>query len=289
MRAAISISGNVVRSRENAESDVPWWSFTKLVIDTAALKLVELGSLDLDSPLSGRPFTLRQLLQHEAGLPDYGRLASYHSAVQGVEEPWPADEIIARTVEAYPSWPPGTRWSYSNIGYYYIGQLIVEAARKGLDEALDTLALARAGVRRARLASSKADLETVQMGPASGNDPRWVLHGLLVGPIAEAATFLQRLLSGAILNESTLAEMLRVRPLPQFRNGLWNHPAYGLGIMGAWDGPKTPCGHSGEGPGSGIAVYGKVTDGDVSVTACWESPGTSRSAEMVALDMLERY
>jgi hypothetical protein len=59
--------------------------------------------------------------------------------------------------------------------------------------------------------------------------------------------------------------------------------------MGAWDGPKTPCGHSGEGPGSGIAVYGKVTDGDVSVAACWESPGTSRSAEMVALDMLERY
>jgi hypothetical protein len=85
-----------------------------------------------------------------------------------------------------------------------------------------------------------------------------------------------------------MTEMLKVRLLPQFRSELWKQPAYGLGIMGAWDGLRSPCGHSGEGPGSGIAVYGKVTDSGVSVAACWESPGTSRGAERAVLDMLEQ-
>lgn len=288
MRAAISIRGEDIRSGVNEGTNVPWWSFTKLVIATAALKLVELGSLDLDRMLSGRAFTLRQLLQHDAGLPDYGVLESYHAAVANGEVPWSADEVIVRTLEAYPAWPPGIRWAYSNIGYYYVGELIQGAAGKGLGEALDALALEPAKVRSTRLAVSKSDLEAVQMGCGDGYDPRWVLHGLLVGPIAEAARYLHSLLSGAILNEKMVGEMFKVHLLPQYRGELWGHPAYGLGMMGAWDGPGSPCGHSGEGPGSGIAVYGKVTDSQVSVAACWESPGSARVVEPVALEMLER-
>lgn len=288
MRTAISIQDERVRYRKDEDTAVPWWSFTKLVVATASLKLVEAGSLELDRPLFGRGYTLRQLLQHEAGLADYGWLESYHSAVASGGEPWPAPEIITRTFEAYPPWAPGTRWAYSNIGYYYVGELIVGAAGKSLGEALDVLALAPAGLRNVRQATSKPDLDNVHMGPGRGYDPRWVLHGLLVGSIAEAATFLHALLSGAVLNEITLAEMLKVHVLPQFRDNLWHHPAYGLGIMGAWNGIATPCGHSGEGPGSGIAVFGKVFDGEVCVAGCWESPGTSRGAEKVALELLER-
>lgn len=287
MRAAISVCGDALAWRDNEACDVPWWSFTKLVIATAAMKLVEQGFLDLDTPLSERSFTLRQLLQHEAGLPDYGWLKSYHSAVASGDEPWSAEEIISRTFEAYPQWAPGARWSYSNIGYYYAGQLISNVARMSLGDALDALALGPAKVRGVRLARSKADLETVQMGEGREYDPRWVLHGLLVGPIMEAAMFLRALLSGTILNEATLAEMLKVHILPQFRNELWDHPAYGLGIMGAWNGFKSACGHSGEGPGSGIAVYGKMMDAQVRVAGYWESPGTSRGAEKAALAMLE--
>jgi len=286
MRTGISIRGEAVTWRKDETADVPWWSFTKLVIATAALKLVELKSLDLDRSLRGRAFTLRQLLQHEAGLPDYGWLESYHSAVAQGDEPWSADEIISRTFEAHPAWQPATRWAYSNIGYYYVGELIAETAGQSLGEALETLALSPAGVSRPRLAASKADLDKVNMGDCREYDPRWVLHGLLVGPIEEAARFLQNLLLGTVLSQLILAEMLKARLLPQFRNGLWEHPAYGLGLMGAWDGPKSPCGHSGEGPGSGIAVYGKVTGSAVSVSACWESPGTSRGAEKVVLEML---
>jgi CubicO group peptidase (beta-lactamase class C family) len=61
MRTGISIRGGAVTWREDEITDVPWWSFTKLVVATAALKLVELELLDLDKPLPGRAFTLRQL------------------------------------------------------------------------------------------------------------------------------------------------------------------------------------------------------------------------------------
>ena len=286
MRAAHAIGPDGAHLREGELCDVPWWSFSKLVMATSALKLVELGGLDLNAPVAGHPYTLRQLLQHEAGLPDYGWLESYHSSVARGEVPWHPDEIIARTFEVHPPSQPGLRWAYSNIGYYYVGELVRAAVGKKLGEALRALVLAPAGLNRARLAASKADLDSVQMGDAQGYDPGWVLPGLLVGPIEEAATFLHNLLSGKILDKMTLAEMLQVHLLPQFRDEIWEHPAYGLGIMGAWNGPTSACGHSGEGPGSGIAVYGCLNDADVKVAAIWESPGTSRGVERLTLGML---
>ena len=64
-----------------ADPPVPWWSFTKTVLAAAALVLVDAGRLTLDTPLAGQRYTLRQLLQHRAGVPDYGSLADYHDAV----------------------------------------------------------------------------------------------------------------------------------------------------------------------------------------------------------------
>jgi len=47
---------------------VPWWSITKTCLSACVLVLVAGGRLDLDRPLPGRHFTLRQLLQHTSGL-----------------------------------------------------------------------------------------------------------------------------------------------------------------------------------------------------------------------------
>jgi CubicO group peptidase (beta-lactamase class C family) len=54
---------------------------------TAALQLVDRGNLDLDDQIDDHPCTLRQLLQHRAGVPNYGGLASYHDAVARGEKP----------------------------------------------------------------------------------------------------------------------------------------------------------------------------------------------------------
>ena len=60
---------------------VPWWSFTKTVLATTVLKLASEQRIDLDSLYPKRPFTIRQLLQHTAGVTDYGHLKSYQTAV----------------------------------------------------------------------------------------------------------------------------------------------------------------------------------------------------------------
>jgi CubicO group peptidase (beta-lactamase class C family) len=51
---------------------------------------------DLNGNL-GHSFTLRQLLQHQSGLADYGDLAAYHEAVARGDEPWPVSELLERT------------------------------------------------------------------------------------------------------------------------------------------------------------------------------------------------
>jgi CubicO group peptidase (beta-lactamase class C family) len=78
------------------KSCVPWWSFTKTELATAALQRVAQERFRLDEPFDGRPFTLRQLLQHRAGVPDYGDLPSYHAAVQRREKPWDVAQLLDR-------------------------------------------------------------------------------------------------------------------------------------------------------------------------------------------------
>ena len=100
-----------------ADTPVPWWSFTKTVLAAAALVLVDAGRLTLDTPLAGQRYTLRHLLQHRAGVPDYGSLADYHDAVGRAEPPWPVADLLARVHAHARGSEPGTSWTYSNVGY----------------------------------------------------------------------------------------------------------------------------------------------------------------------------
>jgi CubicO group peptidase (beta-lactamase class C family) len=92
--------GAVVTS-SGETADVPWWSFSKTVIAAAALALVRDGRLVLDEPLPTRPYTLRQLLQHRAGLTENGRLRAYHGRSSAMTMPgrltrcWPAPRPTA--------------------------------------------------------------------------------------------------------------------------------------------------------------------------------------------------
>jgi len=72
----------------------PWWSFTKTILAVAALRLVEAGKLELDARRPGKPYTLRQLLLHRAGVPNYGRLQAYHEAVARGEDAWPRARLL---------------------------------------------------------------------------------------------------------------------------------------------------------------------------------------------------
>lgn len=95
------------------------------------------------------------------------------------------------------------------------------------------------------------------MGNIRNYHPGWVYHGLVVGPLTEAVVALRELMTGSLLPDHLLAEMLKIRTLGGPIAGRpWKSPGYGLGVMaGGTDNKLSVVGHTGGCPGSVIAVY----------------------------------
>jgi CubicO group peptidase (beta-lactamase class C family) len=256
MEARILIRRNGEEDAIGVTASVPWWSFTKTAFAIAMLRLSEQGKVSLDEAVAGKPYTPAQLLRHEAGLPDYGSLASYHADVEAGQAPWSVDDLLS-AVEAHRlRYEPGQGWAYSNIGYREVAQLIEKASDRPLADALADLVFIPAELATPRLVVTPADLTEVRMGDAIGYHPGWVYHGLVVGTVMDAGRLLRGLLAGNLLGDHSLARMLDPRPLAQFRSELHPDPAYGLGLMLRATNPLAhPVGHSGSGPGSRIAAY----------------------------------
>ncbi|MGZ7456481.1 serine hydrolase domain-containing protein [Pseudomonas sp. Ma2-10] len=257
------VSNGALVTPERPDTAVPWWSFTKTVLAAAALSLVRDGLINLDDTVAEGPFTLRQLLRHEAGLADYGELADYHNAVARHETPWPAADMLQRLDASRLRYAPGDGWRYSNVGYLFVVRLIERLTGRTLEAALAERVFAPLGLTRVRLAKTQADLKGVNMGNAPTYDPGWVYHGLLVGPLEEAALCLDGLLSGHLLPNVQLQAMQTARvlggPIP---GRPWISPGYALGLMqGLVMGDLTLSGHTGAGPGSVVAVY-RCVDGE---------------------------
>jgi CubicO group peptidase (beta-lactamase class C family) len=254
------IEDGVVTDAHEADRQVPWWSFTKTVIAAAALALVRDGVLSLDARLPGRPYTLRHLLQHRAGLTDYslgeaGR--EYQNSAARGDDPWPIQTLLNRTDSGRLRYPAGEGWEYSNIGYLFVRQLIESSTGQDLNTALKRLVLIPLGLENPRVALERADLDDVVMGDAGAYHPGWVYHGLMVGSVTDAAILLERLTASGVLPAELLTEMFRPLFLSVPIEGrIWTAPGYGLGVMTGQVGSDAAiAGHTGAGPGSTIAVY----------------------------------
>lgn len=253
---AIVEAGRIVRN-DSAEIVVPWWSFTKTLIAAAALALARDGVLRLDDLLPGRPYSLRLLLQHCAGLADYGGLKSYHDAVSRDEAAWPYQTLLREADAERLRFEPGRGWGYSNIGYLMARQHLEALCDESLNALLRRLVLDPLEIAGARVALTRGDLDGVTLGSVSSYDPQWVYHGLVVGPLHDAALLLHRLLTTDFLPADLLAEMSGGWPVAGIIEGRpWRTTAYGLGVM-TGTGPEDSrvIGHTGGGPGSVIAVY----------------------------------
>jgi CubicO group peptidase (beta-lactamase class C family) len=130
--------GKVVRSQgygfANVELQVPVkpetifqsGSMGKQFTATAVLMLAEEGKLRLDDPLTKffpeapaawQQVKVRNLLSHTGGFTDYPKDFDYRRDYSEAE--------LLKIVEGVPlAFPPGSKWSYSNLGYLTLGILI---------------------------------------------------------------------------------------------------------------------------------------------------------------------
>ncbi len=108
------------------------YSITKTFLAALFLLLEESRALSLDDALArwqprvtrAGDITLRALLRHTAGIPDYGGLSAYHHAVR--ESPstaWTFERFAAETYEKGLMFEPGEGWAYSNPGYILLPRL----------------------------------------------------------------------------------------------------------------------------------------------------------------------
>jgi len=115
-------------------------SVSKQFAGMAIMLLAEDGVLDYDDPVTrylpelsriGEEITIRQLLQHTGGLPDY-----YEALTAATDEQWPTNEDAVKFFSDWgePLFAPGERWEYSNPGYEMIAAIVARATGGSFSE-----------------------------------------------------------------------------------------------------------------------------------------------------------
>jgi D-alanyl-D-alanine carboxypeptidase len=253
------------------------YSISKTLLAATTLRLASAGKLALDAPIADylpevtlpAPVTIRQLLGHTAGLPDYGGVPEYAAAVRATPEtPWTAAEFLARTLPRGLLFPPGTGWAYSNIGFLLIRQLLERVTGEPLDILLHRALFAPLGLQQTAVAATLADAASLTPGWSTFLDPAgdladvtpryhpgWVSHGVVTATAPELAQLVEAIITGPLLSADDRATLLTPTILP-FAHPQFRQPAYGLGVM--LD-PGSPhgliAGHAGGGPGHSAAAF----------------------------------
>ncbi|MFD0414441.1 serine hydrolase domain-containing protein [Streptomyces sp. NPDC127108] len=110
-------------------------------VDTYLLGLLRGDGID------GRRVTVRQLLQHTSGLPDYmasPRLADFVAVQHRYFEPRDLlDLALARKAD----FAPGEKWEYSNTNYLVAGLIVQKVTGRPVGEEITRRVIDRAGLR----------------------------------------------------------------------------------------------------------------------------------------------
>ena len=134
----------------DAQTNVRLASFTKQFTAMAMMLLVRDGKLRYDESLTeifpefpayGKTITVRNLLNHTSGLPDYEDLMDAAERTKG--QIWSAEKQIQDAEvlqllekESHGKFIPGTEWEYSNSGYVVLGLIAAKVSRKSFGEFL---------------------------------------------------------------------------------------------------------------------------------------------------------
>ena len=139
-------------------------SITKTFVAAVVLQLAEEGALSLDDRLGDHydglewasDVTLRQLLQHSSGVPEYGNAFAFQN---GADEAWTDEELIALLADEEPAFEPGTDWLYANSNYVLLGMVVQAVTGETWDQQVASRLL-----EPAALDSLEAPLDDVTWG-----------------------------------------------------------------------------------------------------------------------------
>ena len=109
-----------------------------------------------DAPPSWRPVTIRHLLTHTSGIPDYTESAAAHSA-EGIDfrRDYTEEELTKAAFNLPLEFEPGSRWRYSNTGYLLLGVIIHKVSGRFYGDVLKQRVFTPLGMKTARIISEE--------------------------------------------------------------------------------------------------------------------------------------
>jgi len=243
-------------------------SITKTFVATAVLQLVGEGRLELDEPVArrlpgflaaGEQITLRHLLNHTSGLPEY---AADPALFAGIAENrvWDPRELVTMAEMQPPLFEPGSAWAYSNTNYIVAGLLVEAVSGRPLARELDRRIFSPLRLRQTSFPAATALLGgyhargyvTTEVFPTADGQPldvtgynpshAWAA-GAIVSNAADLATFLKALLSGQLLPPALLQEMKQT--VAEDPSDPGKTFSYGLGLRRVTDACGANWGHGG--------------------------------------------
>lgn len=155
--ALVERKGKVILRRGYGMADMEWnipnapttkfriGSISKQFTATLILLLEQEGKIDLDAKITdylpwyrkdtGNKITVRNLLGHTSGIPNYTAKASVMNDI--AINSYSPREIAEKYCSDNPEFEPGTKFSYSNSGYYLLGVIVETITKKTYAENLD--------------------------------------------------------------------------------------------------------------------------------------------------------
>ena len=222
-------------------------SLTKPLVATVVLQLVAEHRLSLSDTVQrwlpgilpyGDQVTIRQLLNHTSGVPDYTLepLVRLYTFPRGRFRAWRPRELVALVADQPPDFPPGTAWSYSNTGYILAGLIVQAATGHQLGQELARRILRPLGLRDTLFPVNRPTIPrpyvrgySLPLGQEQGplldftvfNPSVAWAAGALVSNLGDLERFFRALLGGRLLPPRLLAAMMTPVPTGQ--------PGFGYG------------------------------------------------------------
>jgi CubicO group peptidase (beta-lactamase class C family) len=233
-------------------------SISKQFVAAAVLLLVEEARLGLDDPihdyLADLPsewlgVTVRQLLTHTSGIPDYEEIQTY----EAYRFRFTPEEII-RVAHSRPmDFEPGTGWYYSNTGYFLLSLIVERVEGRPLGEVLRARIFEPLGMGQTRMADPEdiiphrvsgywVDRMGVELRNRDATQTSSTLGaGGLVSSVHDMVKWDEALYGDALLGEASKAAMWTPAILPDGED-----TGYGFGWSVAEYRGRRAVGHNGQ-------------------------------------------
>jgi len=272
-------------------------SITKTFTAAAILRLEAQGQLALEDPITqyvpeltgANDVTLRHLVTHTSGVPNYTDLPWYE---RHQTEKTPPASVLEQLASLPLAFPPGSRHAYSNSGFYLLGLVIEKVSGQSYAAYLESEIFAPAGLGSTRYCPDEQSYPRAARGYAredgllSAPQPVSMTLPFAAGALCSTALDLVRwfegLSHGKVIGVEAFA---RMRSPVTLADG--TSSAYGLGLqLGELEG------HSRVGHGGGIwgfrahADYYPADDLYVVVLVNTQGDAPRRLAERLARRVL---